>query len=218
MLDLPKNSADFARLTHVSRETLSDYTVWADLLTHWNKRINLVAPGSDAEFWTRHAYDSWQVTEYLPEGWKCCVDFGSGAGFPGLAVAIAAKVAGQGEVHLVESAGKKASFLRTVIRELKLPAKVHAGRIESIEPLSADVLTARAFAPLPKLLAMAERHTDSSTRFVLLKGAQATTEIDAAAQTHDFDYKSAPSLTHNEGQVLILNSVLARKTMKASRA
>ena len=152
------NADDFADHVDVPRGTLDDFSLWYGLLRKWNARINLVAPKEIEQFWHRHAYDSWQLNAYLPETWDRLVDLGSGGGFPGLSFGIFSKLRGYGNVHLVESIGKKTSFLKTVTRELDLPITVHTARVEDLDPLEADVLTARAFAPLPRLFDYAAPH------------------------------------------------------------
>ena len=168
------NAEQFQRQTNVSRETLEMYQTWLNLLTHWNKRINLVAHSTLHDFWLRHALDSWQVVGLLPENTKPVLDMGAGAGFPGLAIAIALKDRPDTKITLVESNGKKCNFLRTVIRELNLPAKAVQARVESLElpkeEQHFDVITARAFAPLPKLLKYSLPFWGKETVAILPKG------------------------------------------------
>ena len=143
---------DFARESNVSRETLEDYQLWHTLLLKWNRKINLVSPVALEEFWRRHALDSWQITPHIPSKAQNSLDLGSGAGFPAIAMAIDAKYRNTDHQNLmVESAGKKASFLRAVIRELNLPAKVTSERAENLSAQPYDVISARAFAPLDRL-------------------------------------------------------------------
>lgn len=208
---MPLDQDGFAARTDVSRETLSDYARWEALLTRWNRRINLVAPSSLADFWRRHALDSWQICAHIPETAEHIVDFGSGAGFPGLSAAIHCKQCGVGQVSLIESAGKKASFLKTVVRELELPARVLSQRIENLPSLGADVITARAFAPLPRLLDYARPHIHAQTKFILLKGANVKEEIKNACETWTFDVESVTSITDEDGVVLNLSNVRAKE-------
>ncbi len=196
---------DFQAKTKVSRETLTLYDKWHQLLLKWNRRINLVADSTLPEFWTRHALDSWQITPYLSPTDTKILDFGSGAGFPGLAASIALMGKPGAAVVLTESAGKKASFLRTAIRELSLPATVHGGRIEDLDSFEADVVTARAFAPLERLLSYAEPFLSADTRLILLKGAAVDEEIEAARATWTFDFETVKSLSDDMGCVLIIN-------------
>ena len=169
----------------------------------WNARINLVAPKEIDHFWHRHAYDSWQLTAHLPEKWDRVVDLGSGGGFPGLAFGFFAKAhSGAKEVHLVESVGKKTSFLKTVTRELGLPVTVHTARVEDLRPLKADILTARAFAPLPRLFAYAQPHLSNSAILLLPKGESADKEIESARMDWHFDVESFKSLTDEAAAIL----------------
>jgi len=207
----------FAKRSNVSRETLADYARWYILLQRWNKKINLVAPNTLAQFWGRHALDSWQICPLLPNQAKALLDLGSGAGFPGLAAAIHLKNksiieqnAGEGEtahVHLVESAGKKASFLKAVIRELDLPASVHAGRIEDLPSMGADIVTARAFAPLPRLFDYAWPHIHSGTALILPKGENAASEIENALDAWTFSLKTVKSITQQGASLLIIKDL-----------
>jgi len=203
---------DFADETNVPRGTLSDFEQWYGLLRKWNARINLVAPKETDAFWHRHALDSWQLNQYLPTKWERLVDLGSGGGFPGLSLGIYAKQRGAGEVHLVESVGKKTSFLKTVARELSLPVAVHSARIEDIEPLQADVLTARAFAPLPKLFAYAAPHLKDSSVLVLPKGETADKEIEAARQDWQFHVERFKSVTDPSASILRVIELRAKES------
>ena len=188
-----------------------DVARWGELLVKWNAKINLVAPGTIDDFWIRHALDSAQILPHISNDAEIIADFGSGAGFPGVMTAIAAKAAGSGRhVHLMESVGKKASFLRTVARELELPATVHNLRIEAVDPIAADVITARAFAPLPRLLPMADRHLKQGGTLVLPKGASLDSEVHDATLDWAFALRRAPSVTDDSGQIAILTGLQPR--------
>jgi 16S rRNA (guanine527-N7)-methyltransferase len=172
----------FAAETHVSRETLERLKLYAATLERWNKAINLVSQKTLPDLWRRHFLDSAQLLPYLPElgeGRKrVLVDLGSGAGFPGLVLAIL----GAGEVHLIESDQRKAAFLREVSRETGAQAQIHVERIEAVTPFRADVVTARALAPLGDLLAYAEPFLAPDSLCLFLKGKSAEGELTAAAQ------------------------------------
>lgn len=193
---------DFADETNVPRGTLSDFSQWERLLRKWNARINLVSPKDVDQFWFRHAFDSHQLNSHLPETWDRLVDLGSGGGFPGLSLGIFAKQRGAGEVHLVESVGKKTSFLKTVTRELGLPVTVHTDRIETLAPLNADIITARAFAPLPRLFAYAAPHLKKDGILVLPKGETADKEIEDARVHWQFDVERFKSATDPSATIL----------------
>ena len=194
--------ADFASQDNVSRETLACFDVWKDLVQRWNQRINLVSPKAIDDFWGRHALDSWQLWQHVPKPAATFLDLGSGAGFPGLAIAIGCKIEGRGHVTLVESAGKKANFLRTAIRELDLPAAVWAERAEKLEPKPYDVITARAFAPLPRLFTYAQPFWGENTTGLLLKGENVSEELTDAEKTWISNVESFPSESDSRGVIL----------------
>ena len=196
------NANDFADHVDVPRGTLDDFSQWYGLLRKWNARINLVAPKEIEQFWHRHAYDSWQLNAHLPQDWDRLVDLGSGGGFPGLSFGIYCKLRGYGNVHLVESIGKKTSFLKTVTRELNLPVTVHTARVEALEPLEADVITARAFAPLPKLFDYAAPHLKPGGILLLPKGESAEKEIGEADKDWHFDVERFKSATDSSASLL----------------
>ena len=143
----------FQAETNVSRETLAHLERYAELLVKWNRAVNLVSRDSLADLWRRHMLDSAQLLPLLPPASKgrprVVVDLGSGAGFPGLVLGIL----GVGEVHLIESNGRKVAFLQEATRETGAEAHIHHARIEDLPAFPADAVTARAYAPLPQLLA-----------------------------------------------------------------
>jgi 16S rRNA (guanine527-N7)-methyltransferase len=196
------SKADFAKASKASPDILADYSRWGELLIKWNARINLVAPSTLADYWRRHAYDSWQVIPHITNETERLIDLGSGAGFPGLAAAIEMKSRGKGHVWLVESAGKKVNFMRTVIRDLSLPATVLSERAEhlSLEPF--DCITARAFAPLPRLLTYAHSFWGPQSYGLFLKGQSLADEVSAAQDQWDFSYKTSPSVSDETGVLL----------------
>ena len=152
---------------NVSRETFDKFAIYLALLEKWQKSVNLVARTTLGIAWQRHILDSAQLVRYLPVGCQTIMDVGSGAGFPGLVLSIMQDA----RVHLVESDHKKTVFLQTVIRELDLSAIVHNERIESLSPVAADVITARAFAPLGKAVGLLAPHMQADTVLLLLKGS-----------------------------------------------
>jgi len=195
---------DFATATQASRDVIDSYVHWEALLRKWNARINLVAPSTLGDYWRRHAYDSWQVTQHIKPNVERLIDLGSGAGFPGLSAAIDMKARGKGHVWLVESAGKKVNFMRTVIRELSLPATVIAERAEEITIETMDCVTARAFAPLPRLLTYAQRFWGADTYGLFLKGQGLADELLAVQDDWKFSHQLYPSLSDETGLILEL--------------
>jgi len=194
----------------VSRETLARLETYAGLLEKWNPAINLVAKSTLPDLWSRHFLDSAQLFDLRPEGARRWADLGSGGGFPGLVVAIlAAEEAPQMRVALVESDHRKAAFLRTVVRETGISADIHAERIETLAPLAADVLSARALAPLSQLLGFAERHLSPSGRALFPKGATYQAELTEALAQWRFDVQKTPSKT-DPGSVILSIGGIAR--------
>jgi len=202
LLNSSYSSEDFSLETDVSRETFECFLQWEVLLKRWNAKINLVSKAALAEYWGRHALDSWQVVEHLPEGAPRIIDLGSGAGFPGIALAIALKARGAGSVQLVESAGKKTNFLRTVIRALDLPASATSERAEALPSEDYDIVTARAFAPLPRLLTYAQPFWGKQTKGLFLKGESAEEELTEARKYWTFQLETYASRTNPEGVIL----------------
>ena len=165
----------------VSRETIARLDIHLRLLGEWSERMNLVGPREIEAFWQRHALDSAQLAALAP-GAKSWVDLGSGAGFPGLVIAaFLAERPGAG-IHLVESTGKKAAFLRAVAEGAGLPVTVFNERIEAFGAGRGayEVVTARALAPLPRLMAYAKPILDRGATGLFHKGADLDAELAAA--------------------------------------
>jgi 16S rRNA (guanine527-N7)-methyltransferase len=188
----------------VSRETMGKLESYVALVEKWQPRVNLVSPASLVDIWTRHIWDSAQLAPYIQGATPRLVDVGSGAGFPGLVLAILTDA----ECHLVESDQKKAIFLSTVIRECGLTATVHNHRVENLPCLEAAIITARALAPLDRLLPLLATQLRPGTRCLFLKGAQAEAELAALAVTLDetvnVTWRLHPSLTNPDGSVIDL--------------
>ena len=193
---------------NVSRETFDALNTYAALLEKWNPRINLVSRSTLADLWTRHIQDSAQLMALVPHPCKAWVDLGSGGGFPGLVIAIMAKETGSpAQTILVESDTRKATFLRTVIRETQALATVINKRIEDIAPLNADVLSARALADLPALLGFAEQHLSPNGTALFPKGIHWEKELQDAQSRWKFDHRVDMSLTETGPVVLSVTGV-----------
>jgi 16S rRNA (guanine527-N7)-methyltransferase len=169
-----------------------------------------------AEIWTRHVEDSMQLREHAPPDFREWVDLGSGGGFPGLVIAIAFKSKPERHFTLVESNGKKAAFLRAAIREIGVNANVAAERIEVHAPKmagAADVVSARALAPLPKLFEFGFPYLHEDSVMLFLKGQDHVHEIETASQAWDFDVVSYESASDPGGRVLAIRH-LRRKVRR----
>ncbi len=207
----PLSAAAFRAATNVSRETLDRLERYAALLEKWNRTINLVARGSLADLWRRHMLDSAQLWPLLPPPQgrpRRILDLGSGAGFPGLVLAIMGASGGDVEVHLVEVDQKKAAFLREAARVAEAPVTLHVQRIESLAPFPVDAVTARACAPLPRLLDYAApflRHYQPGAPppvGLFLKGRDVDRELTEAREKWKMHAERLPSHTDAVAKIL----------------
>lgn len=195
---------EFQRLTGVSRETLDKFSLYHELLLKWQKAVNLVGKSTLDDIWGRHFLDSAQLFPLIPADCRVLVDMGSGAGFPGLVLSIM----GVPEVHLIESDSRKAAFLAEVGRKCGLNVKTHNCRIESVEGVSADVVTARALAALPALMGYAWPFISENGGICIFpKGKQAQDELAEAQKEWVFHVKHQPSQTAPDGLILVLESI-----------
>ena len=182
--------------------------IFVGLLAKWNAAINLVSPASLAEVWTRHVADSAQVLDVAPIRSARWLDMGSGAGFPGIVIAlITADTPNAVEMTLVESDKRKAAFLSTVSRETGVPMIIQAARIEAVAPQNADTVSARALAPLVRLCSFAERHLAPHGAALFLKGGRYDAEIAEARRTWSFALDIRRSSTDPAGVVLIMKDL-----------
>lgn len=188
---------------NVSRETLERLDRLVELLGLWQKRINLVGPATLADAWTRHILDSAQLLPHVPAGARRLVDIGSGAGFPGLVLALL----GAPDVHLIESDGRKCAFLREAARLTGAPVTIVPERAEAAAARlgrSADVVTARALAPLPRLVALAEPLLAPGGMLLALKGRRACEELTALREAWKMQSSREPSWTDSAGVIVKL--------------
>jgi 16S rRNA (guanine527-N7)-methyltransferase len=194
----------FQRDAGVSREILDRLKAYADLLVAWNAKINLIGKSTVADLWRRHMFDSAQLFPLLPPNPGPILDLGSGAGFPGLVLAI---LAGQNSVHLVEADQRKAAFLREAARITAAPVTVHAKRIEDMSPFPVRVVTARALAPLADLLDWAAPFLTEKSQCLFLKGQNVEVELTDAHKRWRITVRQTPSLTDSRGTVVCINEV-----------
>ncbi|MDP6689457.1 MAG: 16S rRNA (guanine(527)-N(7))-methyltransferase RsmG [Alphaproteobacteria bacterium] len=200
--------AAFQAATDVSRETLNRLEAYESLLRKWNSRINLVSRRSLDDLWRRHMLDSMQLFGFREDpGQKDILgpwlDLGSGAGFPGLVLAIA----GIKNMHLVESDGRKCAFLREAARVTGTEVTVHNERIETLPPQAAAIISARALAPLPRLLPLAYPHLSPNGQILLLKGQDVDVELTEAAKCWKMKPRRIQSVTDASGSILQLTEI-----------
>ena len=200
--------AGFADQFNVSRETIEKLEIYANLLRKWNKTINLVSPGTLDTLWVRHFADSAQLLSLAPQNMRKWADLGSGAGFPGAVIAVLTESSHPDlTVTLIESDQRKATFLRAVARETETSFTVLAERCESAARLEADVISARALAPLDVLLGYVSRHIARTGTALLSKGASAASEVELAEKTWSFTCKSIPSMTDTDAAILKIGEI-----------
>jgi len=196
-------SAPDAVLSSVSRETRERLDIYADLLRKWQRSINLVGPRTLDDLWNRHFVDSAQLMPLIPSTARVLVDFGSGAGFPGLVLAIL----GVPQVHLIESDQRKSTFLWEVARATGTSVTVHTKRIEQVTPFPADIVTARALAPLGDLLAFAAPFIGPDSLCLFPKGQTAEDELTAASKTWNINVDRIQSVTDPGATILRVSQV-----------
>ena len=191
----------------VSRETLDRLKTLESLIKRWTTKINLIAPSTIPDIWNRHIVDSAQVYYHANKRGKW-VDIGSGAGLPGLVIAILNEEDNKaGTVTLVESDLRKSTFLKTAARELGIGCEVINARIETIKSQQADIITARALAPLPKLLEHTSRHLAPSGITLFPKGAKRQIEVQAARKIWSFEQEEFTSWTDRNDAILRLSRI-----------
>ena len=200
-----------ARLMNVSRETLSRLDLFAGLLEKWNPKINLVSPATLPDLWNRHFLDSAQLFQHIGPSATRVADLGSGGGFPAIVLSILLKeTAPDTEVTMLESDARKGAFLRTAQRELALNCHVVTERIETATPQDAQAVTARALAPLPKLLSFVDRHLAKTGTAILQKGANWEAEVEEALVNWSFKVQNYTSITDDSAVVLTLTDLERR--------
>ena len=199
----PLTPEDFRKATDVSRETLARLEHYVSLLTKWQRAINLVSRASLSDVWRRHMLDSAQLKAMAPASAKTWIDLGSGAGFPGLVLAIM----GSGDYHLIESDGRKCAFLHEVARQTDAPVQIHNCRIEDFAgsqlcPPTVDVITARALAATEALLELAQPLASQDTVCLFQKGQDVDNELTNLQKNSNIIIEKLPSATNPDSVVL----------------
>jgi 16S rRNA (guanine527-N7)-methyltransferase len=188
---------------NVSRETIDRMEAYRLLLVKWATQINLVGPSTLNHFWERHALDCAQLLPIIGSEVRSVADFGSGAGFPGLVLAaLQSNIAADFHMTLVEASGKRCGFLREATRALGVNVSIIHNKIEAVSPQAVDVVTARAFAPLSKLLTYAHPWAQLGARIVFLKGGDVQREIDEASTNWSFQSRLNASVSDSRGCIV----------------
>jgi 16S rRNA (guanine527-N7)-methyltransferase len=202
----------------VPRETIHRLICYAELLTQWQARANLVSAKTLPHVWDRHFADSAQILRLAP-GANTWLDLGAGAGFPGLVIAILQANHANFRMHLVEATAKKCAFLAEVARATSAPVEIHCMRVEELSKiapsLKPEIITARALAPLPRLLDLAAPWFGPGVRGLFLKGRDAGKEIEAAKRRFNFTCRLHPSMTAADSFVVEISNLAKRSKAKA---
>ncbi|MBV9548389.1 MAG: 16S rRNA (guanine(527)-N(7))-methyltransferase RsmG [Alphaproteobacteria bacterium] len=202
----PFGPKDFAAKTNVSQETLTRLKLYASLLEDWNARHNLVAKSTLPDLWRRHFWDSAQLEPLIPENAKTLADLGSGAGFPGL---VLAAMQPDIAVTLHEATTKKCAFLDFAAERMGAAVRIVNRRLEDLPPQQYDVVTARALAPLPQLLAYAKPLTGPNSVCLFLKGQNLGSELTEAHKSWKMETSQVPSQTDSSGAILVVRKLIA---------
>ena len=201
--EAPLGPEGFAEIIPVSRETLARLEAYAALLTRWSARINLIGHNTIADLWRRHILDSAQLRSHLPDSAGNLIDLGSGAGLPGLVLAIL----GAPDVELVEADSRKCAFLREAARITEVAVTIRPCRIEAVPPHPVDVVTARACAPLDRLLDFAAPFLDPDSVCLFLKGERVEEELTLARKRWKMTASLCQSRSDPRGVILRLQQV-----------
>jgi 16S rRNA (guanine527-N7)-methyltransferase len=196
----PMTAERFAKLSGATPAQMADLERFRVMLAERNEVMNLVGPASLPDFWSRHAGDSAQLLKLAPEA-RAWADLGAGAGLPGLVLAIFGKGVVGFHVDLVESMTKRCKFLSEVVAELQLPATVHNARAENLD-LTVEIVTARACAPLHRLLRYAQPYLQSGATGLFLKGQDVVSEMREAARYWEYDADVVPSKSDSRGRIV----------------
>jgi len=192
---------DWAEKQDVSRETIGRLARFTALLLKWQQRINLISGKTAESVWVRHILDSAQLVVHLPRPPGRILDLGSGAGLPGVILSIMT----DHELHLAEADSRKIAFLRVALRETGSQAVLHEGRIEELPDLQPDIITARAFAPLDRLLSISRTQHHRDLVFWLHKGREVNSELTGAASWTTLKAEVFDSITASDGHILKLS-------------
>ena len=187
----------------VPRETQEKLDCYVQLLIKWQARINLISSKTLPEIWHRHILDSAQLVSYLPKTPSVILDMGSGAGLPGVILAILTRH----QLHLVESDSRKIAFMRTALRETGTSAILHEQRMETVPALRPDIITARALAPLSQLITLASGQHHEKIEYMFLKGREAKQELTALPACPKMEAECLPSMTDSQASIIRLKPI-----------
>ena len=202
----------FSRLFRVSRETIISLEKFEELVLSANKKLNLIGKSTEYEIWNRHITDSFQVIDFIDKNDKSMIDLGTGAGFPGIVLALAAKERKIPlEIILIEKSQKKTNFLEKTIDKLNLNIKIICKNILDEKNITADVFVARAFKPLQVILKLIHNKPLNYKKFFIFQGKTGSDELLQASKNWNIEYKQRASVTSNDSKILEINNLTKKK-------
>ena len=197
------SKADIVSEFYLNKTQVDKVDFYLSSIIKHNKHTNLVGKSTIENIWERHVLDCLQLTKHITNKKLKILDFGTGAGLPGVLLSIA----GYQKVLMIDSVKKKTDFVRTIIKELSLTAKIQNKRIEKPPTSQHDIIVSRALAPLVKLLTYARMYSNKNTTSLFLKGRNAISEIDIASKVYFFEFEKIKSLSSDDGCVLKINNI-----------
>ena len=198
----------FCSNVQVSRETISSLKKYEDLLIKYNSGLNLVGKSTINEIWIRHFLDSAQVIDLIDKNVNSCIDIGSGAGFPGLVLALLLKhKKSQANFKILEKSPKKCNFLKLVSSELGLDTEIICQDIKNIKKINCDFAIARAFKPLPEIFEIIHSKINFSAKLVLFLGAKQSGLLDETSKKWNMEYKQRKSITSSDSLIIEVNKL-----------
>jgi len=199
----------FSRFTQVSRETIHSLTKYEEILKMWNKNLNLVGKSTIKDMWNRHFLDSFQLIDFIEKNNNSAIDLGSGAGFPGLIVSIAAKERKYPlKVRLIEKSTKKSKFLNEIIQKLELKAEVVTiDVIEKPFQIDDEVIMARAFKPIKNIFELIHNKAKNWKKILIFLGKNGKSELNQASKNWDIEYKQTMSVTSKDSLIIEVNKL-----------
>ena len=196
-------TAKYTKFPHVSRETINSLIIYENYLLENNKKFNLISKSTEKHIWNRHFLDSIQLIDFIDKNCKICADLGSGAGFPGLVMSIAAKERKMStQFHLYEKSVKKSKFLNQICKKLNLNTKVISKNVFDQETIEADVIVARAFKPLKIILQLIHEKSKNLKNLLLFLGKSGKQTLLDASKIWEFEYKELKSVTSDDSLII----------------
>ncbi|MBT4951261.1 MAG: 16S rRNA (guanine(527)-N(7))-methyltransferase RsmG [Pelagibacteraceae bacterium] len=200
------NKEDVILYFNLSKNQVEKIEFFISQIINYNKHTNLVGKSTIENIWERHVLDCLQLSKHINEKKLKIFDIGTGAGLPGVLLSII----GYKNVLMVDSVKKKTDFIKRVVKELTLSARVQNKRIEKVKGVKQDIIVSRALAPLSKLLTYALLHSEKNTTLLFLKGRSVNNEIEIAMKNFDFDFKKFESVSSGDGCILQINNFIKK--------